>query len=183
MQKNISEHLDNMLLHLQNWNFPVCKLLNDPIDKDQISKMFQKIGLSPPEELIDLYQWRNGTDVKPGTVLDNIHIIPGYYFLSLEDAITCFLSFKDDDRWKPYWFPIFSNGGGDFYALDFSKANGRHAPVVGFLLGEPNQDTEYLSLASMLQTFSECYDKGIVFLTAEGYLVYRDGNYLTVAAP
>jgi class 3 adenylate cyclase len=37
--------------------------------------------------------------VTPGTSLDDVHLFPGFYFLSLEDSISNFLAFRDDDRW------------------------------------------------------------------------------------
>jgi hypothetical protein len=131
--------------------------------------------------LIELYTWRNGTKIPEGTILDDVQLIPGFHFLSLEDGIAGYLAMKDDHRWNKNWFPIFANGGGDFYAIDLSSSD-TEAPLIGFILGELDQYIEYQSIAMMLQTFLECCEKGVVFVTEEGYLEIKDDLHAQIAA-
>jgi hypothetical protein len=61
-------------------------------------------------------------------------------------------------QWKPGWFPVFADGGGDFYAVVCGGAGvGR---VIGFMGGEPEQEVEYASLGAMLATLAECFVRG-----------------------
>ena len=114
-------------------------------------------------------------------MLDDVQIIPGFHFLSLQDSIGNYLAIKSDPRWRSNWFPIFANGGGDFYAIDLSLANENFAPVIGFILGEDEQEIEYQSLTRMVSTFCECCDKSIVFMTEEGYLEMDDEKQAEIA--
>ncbi|BBE22195.1 hypothetical protein MN0502_10780 [Arthrobacter sp. MN05-02] len=45
---------------------------------------------------------------------------PGSYLLSLEEALSDYDTFKNDARWSPSYFPVFADGGGDFYVLGFA---------------------------------------------------------------
>jgi len=181
MKTKISEFLDTILIFLLKWQFPVCRFLNDALEKQEINKLFNSVGLAPTTELLELYQWRNGTIIVQGTKLDDIQIIPGFHFLSLQDSISNYLSVKNDQRWNKSWFPVFANGGGDFYAIDLSLSTGLSAPVVGFILGEAEQEIEYQSLTTMLLTFCECYQKNIVFRTEVGYLEVDDDKQAEIA--
>lgn len=181
MKNTVTDFLNVILSLLQKWNLPVCKLLNNGLSEGEIDAAFNQVGIEPTKELVELYTWRNGSPVEEGTPLDDVQIIPGYHFLSLKDAISCYLAMKDDSRWNPSWFPVFANGGGDFYAVDLSQSDGDSAPVVGFILGEIEQEIEYQSLTTMLLTFSECFEKGIVFKTEDGYLEMDDDQQAEIA--
>lgn len=181
MKNRVTYYLDLILSILRSWNLPVGNLLNDGLSEIEILRSFKNAGLKPTRELIELYQWRNGSPVEEGTVLDDVQIIPGYHLLSLNDAIKSYLAMKDDSRWNPLWFPIFANGGGDFYAADLSKSDGNSSPIIGFILGESEQEVEYQDFNTMMITFSECFEKGIVYKTEEGYLEMDDDHQAEVA--
>lgn len=44
---------------------------------------------------------------------------PGFYLLSLQEAIASYKVFVSDARWRTGWFSVFADGGGDFYVVDF----------------------------------------------------------------
>ena len=72
------------------------------------------------------------------------------------------------NAWDKFWFPIFANGGGDFYAMNLAiEAQGE---MIGCYIYEEEPQIEYNSLESMLQTFKECYNQGIIFQNEQGYL-------------
>jgi len=181
MKTKITDLLSTILTFLLKWQFPVCHFLNDALEENEIIKLFKSVGLNPTTELIELYQWRNGTNIVQGTMLDDIQIIPGFHFLSLQDSVSNYLAMKNDQRWNQNWFPVFANGGGDFYAVDLSHSTGASAPVIGFILGEEEQEVEYQSLTTMLLTFCECYQKNIVFRTEDGYLEMDDDEQAEIA--
>jgi cell wall assembly regulator SMI1 len=145
---------------------------------DDIQRRLTDVGLGVPPDLVDLYAWRNGTRVEPGADLDSVHFFPGFWLLSLDDALTNYVAFRDDPRWAPSWLPVFSNGGGDFYAV-----NAREAPfhVIGFLIDQPDQPVEYESLAHMAQTLAECFQAGAFFVDDRGYLEMDDQRYAEIA--
>lgn len=181
MKTKISDFLSTILTFLLKWQFPVCRFLNDALEEREIIDLFDSAALTPTIELLELYQWRNGTNVVKGTMLDDIQIFPGFHFLSLQDSISNYLGIKNDQRWNQNWFPIFANGGGDFYAIDLSQSTGASAPVIGFILGENEQNVEYQSLTTMLLTFCECYQKNVVYRTEDGYLEMDDDEQAKIA--
>ncbi|EFP97773.1 SMI1/KNR4 family protein [Vibrio caribbeanicus] len=181
MKTTITEFLSTILTYLLKWQFPVCKFLNDGLEESEIRALFNSSGITPTNELIELYQWRNGTNIVQGTMLDDIQIIPGFHFLSLQDSVNNYSAMKNDKRWNPSWFPIFANGGGDFYAVDLSQSTGDTAPIIGFILGEAEQEIEYQSLTTMLLTFCECYENKVVFRTEGGYLEMDDDEQAEIA--
>jgi len=181
MENKISDILDGILSFLQNWQIPVSNLFNTGLSKEKIEESFKETGLEPTKELIELYKWRNGTQIKEGAMLDDVQIIPGFHFLSLQDGINSYLAMKDDTSWNPSWFPIFANGGGDFYGVDLSQSDGNLAPIVGFILTQKEQEVEYQNLTAMLLTFKECFERDIVFKTKEGYLEMDDDKQGEIA--
>ena len=175
---NLLNAINNYLLKLQ---FPVSNSLDDGLAESEIKALFSRVNLSPSGELIELYQWRNGTRIVRETILDDIQIIPGFYFLRLQDSVDNYQAMKSDKRWNKNWFPIFANGGGDFYAVDLSQIVGNTSPIVGFILGEAEQEIEYQSLAAMLLTFCECFERNIIFRTQDGYLEMDDEEQAIIA--
>lgn len=181
MKNSVTNFLNVILSFLQKWHLPVSGLLNAGLAEKEIKVIFKQAGLIPTKELVELYRWHDGTPVEEGTMLDEVQIIPGYHFLCLNDAINNYQAMKVDSRWRPSWFPVFANGGGDFYAIDLSQSDGDSAPVIGFILGEKEQETEYQSLTTMLLTFSECFENGAVFRTEEGHLEMDDDQQAEIA--
>lgn len=181
MDISITKLLNSILTYLVEWKLPVCNFLNEGLEEFEIRAVFRTLGISPTKELLELYQWRNGTSIVKGTTLDDVQMIPGFHFLNLQDSVSNYLVLKDDPRWNPSWFPFFANGGGDFYAIDLSHSTGDIAPIIGFILGEADQEIEYQNLTAMLLTFCECYENSVVFRTEDGYLEMDDNEQADIA--
>ena len=181
MQAKVSDVLDDIYCFLQKWKCPVCDFLNSGIREEEVKNKFVTVGLKPTDGLIDLYSWRNGTVVKKGTMLDDVQIIPGFHFLSIEDSIAYYLELKNEATWCSNWFPIFANGGGDFYAVNLDCSISDDSPIICFLLGESDHEIEYENLLSMMLTYRECYNTGIVYLTNEGYIEIDDDKHAAIA--
>ena len=179
----ISEVCNEVLLYLDSWGFLLRDFLNEPLSPKDIGDLFYQVNLRPTSELVELYQWKNGTLADQGVNLDDIQIIPGFHLSSLDDAISNYIAMRSDVRWNENWFPLFSNGGGDFYAVDLSmfNSNNETAPIIGFVLGEVEQFVEYESLMDMLLTFYNGYKKGIIFRSDDGYLEMNDDEFYLAA--
>jgi cell wall assembly regulator SMI1 len=113
-----------------------------------------------------LYSWRDGTDTEGIRKLGDISLFPGYYFLSLADAIANYRAFLPDRRWMPAWLPIFANGGGDFYVSDLSAAG----IVRHFRIEESEHPVEFLTVSDMLRTIATGFERKLFFVDDEGYL-------------
>jgi cell wall assembly regulator SMI1 len=154
-------------------------LLQAGQDPDDISSIFRTIGLEPTQELVALYSYHDGTEVKVGVLLDDIHYFPGFYWLSLGDAFHCYRAFRDDSRWHPSWVPIFANGGGDFYAVICDKTSKNFGAVVTFTLNH-GHEIEFQSVSTFMETVSACYREGAYFLD-NGWLEADDSAALMIA--
>jgi hypothetical protein len=178
---NLKNCLDQILSFLVHLKRPIKDLLNTGLTEKDISIELRKLAFDMPKEFYDLYAWRNGTEIRPGTTLDDLNFFPGFYFLSLEDAFRQYQVMKNDSRWNRCWFPIFANGGGDFYAIDHSQIMDDNIPVIGFILGESEHPIEYQSIASMMATLLDCFKSNVFFVASDGYLEMDDIGHAAIA--
>jgi hypothetical protein len=134
-----------------------------------VSSLLRSFNLKESPEIEEFFGWHNGLDPKADLKLGDIDFFPGFYPLSIEEAVANYQSFERDPRWRSGWFPIFANGGGDFYVVDLSFED--ECPIRHFRLDEPECPIEYSSLESMLLTLSAAFDKSIIFVGGTpGYL-------------
>jgi len=152
-----------ILFYLNKYSRPVLSLLQEGVKRIDIEEVEKSIGLKFPSDFFELYYLNNGTLVKEGDILDDLHFFPGFYFMSLEDAIHDYKILIKADQWNKNWFPIFSNGGGDYFCVDCTEGN--KYPIIGFIVGyEDDEMIDYLNLYIMFKTIAECFEKGAYFI-------------------
>lgn len=158
----------------------LLEALRPGIDADRVRSLLGEFRLPVSSHLEELYAWHDGTGTTGVASLDDIHFFPGFYFLSLEDAVANYRAFVSDPRWMPGWLPIFANGGGDFYVTDLS---GEPAGVVRhFRIEESEHPVEFLTIGSMLTTIAAGFEQTVFFVDGNGYLEMNDLDYAAVAA-
>jgi len=134
-----------------------------------------------PLELEQLYRWHDGTRVDEGVQLDSVYFFPGFYLLSLEEAVETFMERRDAPQWQEGWFPVFADGGGDFYLASCTNEKKETAEIIGFIHGEPQQPVEYESLTAMIKTIDACYAEGAFFIAEDNTLEIDDDLHREVA--
>ena len=89
------------------------------IQPQEIIDSFSKVGIVPPPELIELYQWHNGIeDLESYTNM-----------LSLDRAIEFYQGYKDFKKkypefgWQQGWFPITDTNGDFQYCIDLNSSS------------------------------------------------------------
>jgi hypothetical protein len=130
------------------------------------------LALAPSTELESLYGWRNGTSTAGVAAVGDVHLFPGFYLLSVEDAIANYRAFVTDSRWRSSWLPVFANGGGDFYVLDLGPP--LESAVRHFRLDESEHPIEFSSLGALLTTLAQAFELGVFFVDPSGYLEMDD---------
>lgn len=130
--------------------------------------------------LSSLYGWRDGTTTTDVEAVDDIHLFPGFYLLSMEDAVANVEAFAEDSRWNPGWLPIFANGGGDFYLVDLGASP--VGAIRHYRIEETEHPVEFDSLEAMLATLAEAFDRGVFFVDSNGYLEMDDADFGELAA-
>jgi cell wall assembly regulator SMI1 len=174
MNESLNHSLQTLERQLNDMGRPVIGLLKDGISQGETARKITAAGLAVPPGLADLYAWHDGTSGDAGMNLDDLHLVPGFYFPDIDEAITNFEVFKSDSRWDETWLPVLANGGGDFYAVDCSGNPDTAGQVHNFMLGEAQHPVEYLSVADMFGTFVQAFSQQIYFLHPLGYLDAND---------
>ncbi|TMD71674.1 MAG: SMI1/KNR4 family protein [Chloroflexi bacterium] len=158
------------------------RLLRRGVDRHHCETALNRMKLLVPAGLAGTYQWHDGTDTSTGVTLDDLHLFPGFYFLSLDDAIKNYEAFRQDSRWNPAWLPLFANGGGDFYAVVCRERDVDWGRVVHFRIDEANHPVEFSSLSTFLATIAAGYDSSLFFVDSRGYLEMDDMAWVALAA-
>lgn len=181
MKNDLSASLASIEAALQRLDRQtLLRSLQAGLSAEAVQSSLGAVGLSATSELEALYVWRNGTSTAGGVTLDDIHLFPGFYLLSIEDAIANYRAFVADPRWRSGWLPIFANGGGDFYVLDLGSLSAR--PMRHFRIEESEHPIEFTSLRAMLATLATAFERGIFFVDSNGYLEMDDLVFGELAA-
>jgi hypothetical protein len=158
----------------------LLRALRPGVPGGEAQRLLGSVGLKSNPELELLYSWRDGTSTDGLAAVDDIHMFPGFYLLSLEDAVANYRAFVADRHWSSGWLPVFANGGGDFYVVDFGSQDER--PVRHFRIDESEHPTEFSSIKDMLTTLVQAFERGVFFVDASGYLEMDDLVFGTLAA-
>lgn len=164
------DELDMIVSKLKILRRPIVGLLQDGLSLPELRIRTGSLAIKLSKEVNCLYGWRNGTYYSKGDKLDDLHFFPGFYFMPIEKAIVHYRRLCKAPGWNNKWFPLFANGGGDFYATICSDHELDISPLVGYLMGESKQDIEYESLFSMIRTIRAAFERGAFYLTAKGYM-------------
>lgn len=182
----IIEYAENILKHHHEMGHIAANMLNPGLKEGHIGEVAKLYNLHFPEELIQLYQWRNGLNLRASSskVLSMGHLafFPGYCFFSIEDAINNYNRIKlQKEDWNEDWFPIFWNSGGCLFAINCN----RNSPELGHIVEYGNiyfdTDTLYHSLEDMFLTLSESFRVGAFFMDEETGLSSDDEIFCMLA--
>lgn len=154
--------------------------LQEGVSAEAVRSSLAAVDLPSSPELETLYGWKNGTSTAGVAAVDDIHLFPGFYLLSLEDALANYRAFAADARWSVGWLPLFANGGGDFYVLDLSQPAG--GPVRHFRIEESEHPIEFGSVEALSTTLATAFERGVFFVDPSGYLEMDDLVFAAVAA-
>ena len=156
---------------------PLLTALDAPLSFGEVAPALEDVGLAPSASVAALYEWHNGT--KRDISLDDSQLFPGFYFPDFDEALTNYKVFCESPRWTRGWFPLFADGGGDFYVADF---NSDAVPMRRFRIEYAECPVEYESLPDMLSTLAAAFDEGIYYVDDDGYLEIDRVAFSSLAA-
>jgi hypothetical protein len=142
---------------LRRLNRPVVGTLQPPIEPAVVAAALRGLKLPSVKEYEELLGWHNGTSKTGVARLSDIWFFPGYYLVSLEEAVNVFELVGS--YWNNAGIPLFTNDGGDFFVLNCSNAT--------ILLCEAESAgprTVHRSLPVMLEVMASCFDEGAYFV-------------------
>lgn len=156
----------------------LLRRLRPGLDSNATREALAGAGLGASPHLVELYEWHDGTDVTTAAALGDVYLLPGFYILSLADALDLRAALLPGGRWKEQWLPVLANGGGDFYLLDGS----RRGVIRHYWFDELDDPIEYNSLADLMSTIAAAFERGLFFVDEHGFLEMDDAAFTDFAA-
>jgi cell wall assembly regulator SMI1 len=172
---------DGILHWLAERRRPVAESLRVGLSDMELRDFEKALDWRLPQEAKDLFRWRNGVRVPQDGLLDDIYFFPGYYLLSVSEALEHMGTHVELGLWPRQWFPIFGSGGGDFHVLDCGRGDERSSPVVWFIRGEPKHWDSYVSLTTMMDSLAEGFAEGALYVDEAGFLEMDERRYAPIA--
>ncbi|MBN9385090.1 MAG: hypothetical protein J0H74_30320 [Chitinophagaceae bacterium] len=160
------QRFDNLLkefsLVLQSQDAPILKRLNDGIPPEQVKTTFEHRWF--PEEVFQLYNWHDGTDLEEDAVIGELWMFKAGAFMSSSRAMQCYKRRAgEDDYWDAYKFPLFESRGGEYYLIDNKKNSTTAGMIFWHSIGAVDFDTiisKYDSLGTLFETILRCFQQG-----------------------
>jgi cell wall assembly regulator SMI1 len=165
MNTHLEALVDRIFGHLRDRASVTADRRRAGLSPEYVEAAIQDLGLQMPDDLRDLYSYCDGTSTFEGDVLGEIQFFPGFYWMSLEDALISYRAVSKSEGWNRAWLPIFANGGGDFYAVVCENTSPYFGEVVGFVLGEPDQMVEFRTVTSLFETIDRSFSHGAFFVS------------------
>lgn len=126
------------------------------------------VGLQSSEPVESLYRWHDGTRLPADRITDDVELIPGFYFLSLEDACAERQARVGSRNWGSHWLPILTDGGGYFYLADLG--DGQQPSMRIWEFDSPGASQAFRSIEDMFATFDAALTRQIIVADRDGYL-------------
>ena len=152
--------VDDLTARLRKLERPCVDMLQPGIAPFDVEDAVAPAGTAP-DDLVSMYGRHDGVDLPVGRTLGDGHLIPGYYWMPLAEAVEHYRSFDGlSEIWPRCWFPILADGGGGYLAVVCDPDHADYGAVVEYLPGEPEQDLVYHSVSMMLATAIRCFEAG-----------------------
>ena len=177
----MTDALDRVVAHLRRLGRGAPDRLQKGLSREELAKWESQLPFALTRELEVIYQWHNGTKDQPGDLLETLYLFPGFYFVPIQEALQIYHAESVNPEWLETWFPVFANGGGDFYLIPCAREKLDATPVIGWIHGEPEKIEEYESLTAMARTLDECFARKAFYLNDEDMMDIDDDRHRVIA--
>lgn len=142
------------------------------LNDEQIQELTSHLPYQLPEEIHELYRWRNGTKERQKTLFHpSISILPLEEALVVaRESIDIFDNTEDELRFEGNRLFPFIDDDGDLYVVKCIKEKQKSSPIISIFAEYDELDTVYTNLTNMMQTIAECYETGAYYLIDDGFL-------------
>ena len=162
---------------LKDQQAPIFDKLQVGLDFDEIDSLLKPEGINNAELRL-LYKWRNGIKDLQNYTIDELELFPEGIMLSLSGSLSHYEIYTQVEKiWDKSLFPIFTNGGGDYFLLDIeseSKTEGMVFLYAPSLLLSDSPVTIYDSIENLIDTVLECFKHHAYKLSNEKNIVIVD---------
>lgn len=150
--------------------------LNHPANIKQIEKIENDLGFRFSNDLKKIYLFANGCKVRT-SIEEEDCLIPGYRFLSLEEAgkyyedniqnkyvfDELFVHWETEKKPGVYLFPILADGI-QCYWVDLNEASENYGKLYCAIKNGESPEYEFISLSVLFKIILKCYSETIFFL-------------------
>jgi len=137
---------------------------NEGLSNEEARNIFSEINLNPTNELVQLYEWRNGlkyTSAPSGKLYFGVSGI----FYPVKTSVDIY---QRSLEFLKYFFPVFSD---DSFLINLNKESENFGKVFiyspALLINEPQGC--YDSIDSMVETYLTCFQQKIFYYDADGF--------------
>ena len=177
----LMQALERILHHIQNQAPGAAQALQRGLTREQIAAQLEGLPFRLPEEVYQLYQWRNGS-----TAEARVEFLPQYRFLSLEEAIAEW-QFVDHlareiyenldgnpqqeliDSSECHWLPLFAEDG-NYYVISGDTESRETASISHRFYINFELKLQFDSLTEMMEAIAECFDTRAYYFDLYSYL-------------
>jgi hypothetical protein len=144
---------------------PLLPLLKEGLEEQQIVKQLKSIGVTFPQDAIDLYKWHNGTNFQKRSNASQSLFFRGL-FPDFERAVCAFHYYsKHDKAFQKRYFMLFETVGGEMFLINCDQKSVEYGMIYKYDISRAVSSkiitTMYDSLACFLETIIECYRRKI----------------------
>jgi hypothetical protein len=172
MTNPIAELANQLKAVLAAQKAEICNWLWPGLPADKVRTMFQAKGLTPPDELVQLYAWSAGVgdeylDRPKTTSYSTLLLAPETYFDNVWGALNRYkmLASLGQDYWDKYEYPLFEYCYKEKLAVNCDPAS----PNFGKIFARGSEDDwegelfdncRYSSIGSFLRSTLACIERG-----------------------
>jgi hypothetical protein len=143
-------------------------LVLPPPSREEATWRLTAVSLPAADPILEWFScWGGRTS---GGELGKIDVLPGFYALSLADAVAHRHAYP---QWPDSWLPLLADGGGDFYVADTKSSM---VPVFRHRYDEPDPERVAGSLADFLASAALAYARGVIYVS-DGYLEQDENGW------
>lgn len=166
--------LEQILQWHQTNDTQIPKALNSGQDKAAIKAALADLPCQPPEELLELWAWHDGTAGQ-----EYLPFIWYHDFLSVEEALDDYESLMTLPglKWQETWIPIFSFEG-EWYFVECYPEPRLASPVGYYFLEDTETYYTFLNLTTMMATSAAWYKENAVRWNGERQVLEEDLKHI-----
>lgn len=157
--KTALSQLDN---HLREKRPEYYAALQPPLTGEEIAALEKKYDITLPEDVKQLYKWKNGQGDSYEAFVNNSMFVPLEQALAAREELTAMIGydFEIENWWNAHWLPIFDNGGGSSICYDMGGVfTGKKGQLVEYWNEDNDRNVICPDLLTFIKTLSSYYEK------------------------
>ena len=161
--KELEKKLKELELLIIEYNYPILGHFKSGITASEIAETFRNFKFPLRDDIIQLYMWKNGIVDMFKKKTGEIELFTGGIMMPLELATSMYsLEAKVQKAFKKDFFPLFTNGGGDYILMHLDEKKKTFGQLFLYspsILLNDKPVSIYDSLMGLFKTVLEIYTR------------------------